>query len=787
MEVHPEPARLPRRAVAVVVGCLCVLAIGCVFLPWVGTFAWVDAPARSVTAAIIVTVLGLLAMALPLGLPSPIRPLFGWLGASITVLGAATAISSLGSDVIGDVTRTYVAVPLIVVAAGLGATGLLRAPTDPEPRAISRRTALDVTIVVLVAGYFAWIVALGQISRPVDTLWRAAAAVAGSIAAALLVGTAVVTVDRVEPRWSRPVWLAAIGASLVGAGGIIGAWDVANATPTGIRTPTGAIMAGAVLILAARFLAPLSRPTDDGERSPILPVLAPAGAAMALIIGTVRQADGSEIAGFAFWGVVVIMIASLIRQAITITENDRLNETLRSSLAALRHQATHDDLTGLLNRQKIRDRLDRLRRRADRDGGIGVLIFDIDRFVEINDSLGRDRGDTLLVEIACRLRTAIGESGDVARYGGDSFLVTAAAADTAEVEAMAERLRAMIAAPTAVGGVEVIVTASVGAVFEPAGRPDPIGVDDLLRDADFALRNAKSTGRDRVAMFTTALLSKEGYRLALAADLRTSLRNDEIEPFYQPLVNLRTGEICGAEALIRWNHPLEGVILPDRWLDVAETTGMLVEIGRATMAESCRRFGAINAHRPLSPVRVAINLSAVEIRASGLVEQVAHILATSGLSPQHLIFEVSEQIVGDAQTVEVLGQLHQLGVRLSIDDFGTGFSGLGQLRRFPVDEIKIDQSFIAGLGVDPSDTAIVRAICDLGTGLGLDIVAEGVTTEAQVEQLLALGCDSAQGWLYGRAQPFSRFAGLLGRIDHERRTTDPAPTTNPAPTPGLSR
>jgi predicted signal transduction protein with EAL and GGDEF domain len=374
----------------------------------------------------------------------------------------------------------------------------------------------------------------------------------------------------------------------------------------------------------------------------------------------------------------------------------------------------------------------------------------------------------LLVEFAERLRTVVGDGVDIARFGGDEFLVTTTADNVDELTGFASRLRSSLSEPMSLGGVEIIVTTSIGAAFAPDGDPRPVTNDELLRDADLALHEAKRNGRDCLVIFTPDLLAREGYRVALAGDLRKARSNHEIEPYYQPIVDLFDGTICGAEALIRWNHPFEGVILPDRWLTVAEETGLLVGIGRATMEESCRRFAAINAHRPLAPVRVAVNLSATEVRSPGLVTHVAQVLSTSGLSPAQIIFEVSEQIVGDALTVAVLEELHALGVRLSIDDFGTGYASMGQLKRFPVDEIKIDQSFVAGLGVDAADTTIVRTIVELGTGLGLDVVAEGVTTESQAEQLAGLGCRYAQGWLYGRAQPFSRFVGLISRMDQER-------------------
>jgi EAL domain-containing protein (putative c-di-GMP-specific phosphodiesterase class I) len=347
-----------------------------------------------------------------------------------------------------------------------------------------------------------------------------------------------------------------------------------------------------------------------------------------------------------------------------------------------------------------------------------------------------------------------------------------------QIEQMTDRIRQEVSQPMSLAGIEVVITTSIG-VAHSAGRAEP-QPEALLRDADLALDEAKRAGRNRAHLYSDDLAEASGLRLAMAADLRRGFADYEIEVFYQPVVSLADGLIVGAEALVRWNRPGVGVLLPDEWLPVAEETGLITRIGRETLNVSCRRFATLNRRRPERPLRVAVNLSSTEMRSEQLVPAVEHALVESGLDPQLLLLEVSEQIAGDHRTVETLDALRALGVRLSIDDFGTGYSAMGQLRRLPVDEIKVDQSFVAGLGSDTADSAIVRAVVELGAGMSLDVVAEGVTTEAQADELRSLGCPFAQGWLYGRAQPFARFVRLLERMDE-----NPTDATNPTDTTAM--
>ncbi len=472
------------------------------------------------------------------------------------------------------------------------------------------------------------------------------------------------------------------------------------------------------------------------------------------------------------WSIVVGLCAFallVLHHVLMFRQNGALRAALRSSAEALRHQREHDPLTGLPNRHLALSRLDELLHDPAPDGRITVLHLGVDRFTTVNDSLGHDRGDTLLTEIGMRLTSIVGPEDTVARVGGDEFLVITAAAGQPAPELLADRLRGAVARPTTLGGTEVFVTASIGVSQVDGSAASDVSGVDLLRHADLALREAKDHGRDRTATFTDDLRQAVGRRATMASDLRRARLHDEIEVLYQPVVELGTGQVVGAEALARWSHPVDGVLYPDQWLPVAEESGLIDEIGRAVLTTSCRRFAALNRIRTGPPLRLAVNLSGTEVRSATLVDAVDRSLRESGLPPELLVLEVSEEVAGDAHTVETLRALRTLGVRLSIDDFGTGYSALGQLRRFPVHEIKIDQSFVEGLGTDTADTTIVRAITDLGAGLSLDVVAEGVTTEAQADALRRLGCPLAQGWLFGRAVPFARFAQALDRIATEQQ------------------
>jgi diguanylate cyclase (GGDEF)-like protein len=421
----------------------------------------------------------------------------------------------------------------------------------------------------------------------------------------------------------------------------------------------------------------------------------------------------------------------------------------------LNHQALHDPLTGLPNRVLLVDRLALgLARLHRRPGTLAVLFVDVDQFKVINDSLGHDQGDRLLILMAERLRSAVRPGDTVARFGGDEFVVLCEdLAGQNEAIAIGERIREQAATPLLLDGRDYFVTVSTGIALTDS--PD-MPAADLLRDADSAMYQAKQTGRARSAVFAQSMRTRAVRRLDTELALRQAIAEGQLRVHYQPIVNLTTGRIDGVEALVRWEHPTNGMIMPDEFIPIAEETGLIVPLGEWVLGQSCRQTQAWRTEHPqLSRLGVSVNLSGRQIAQSDLITVVANVLSDTGLPPDRLVLEITESVLmADAEAaITVLRGLKSLGVRLSVDDFGTGYSSLSYLKKFPVDILKIDRSFIDGLGVEDDDSAIVQATINLAHSLGLTTVAEGTETPAQVRALTDLGCDKAQGYLFSRPLP----------------------------------
>jgi diguanylate cyclase (GGDEF)-like protein len=417
-----------------------------------------------------------------------------------------------------------------------------------------------------------------------------------------------------------------------------------------------------------------------------------------------------------------------------------------------------------------------LARARRRPGAVAVLFLDLDRFKVVNDSLGHAAGDDLLVEVARRLERVMRSADTVARLGGDEFVVIAEdVAGVDEAFTLARRLREAIAAPIPLGaGQRIVVTASVGiALSAPgSGTEDDAGESavaatpsSLLWDADVAMYRAKDAGRDRIQLFEDGLRAASIDRFRSEAMLRHALDHDGLRLHYQPLVDLRTGGLAGAEALVRLEHPERGLIPPAEFIPVAEETGLVVPLGAWVVAEAAGQAAAWQALQPVGapPLTVSINLSGRQLKTPGFAVEMGAAIGRSGADPSHLCFEVTENTLLDAGggSVTTLQALKDLGVRLAIDDFGTGHSSLTWLRRLPADFLKVDKTFVAGLGTDPGDTAIVRAVLDLGQALGLITVAEGVETPEQLAALRELGCDWAQGYHLAHPGPAETLTRLL--------------------------
>lgn len=429
----------------------------------------------------------------------------------------------------------------------------------------------------------------------------------------------------------------------------------------------------------------------------------------------------------------------------------------------LRHQAFHDALTGLANRALFLEEVTEAVADAAIAGSpVVVLFLDIDDFKRVNDSLGHDAGDQILIEVAARIRASIRTGDLAARFGGDEFAVLLdRGSSSAAAIAVTERILAALGDVYFVRGVELVLGASIGIAQGVAGAEDGI---ELLRMADVAMYAAKTAGKRRYAFFEPGMQAPVRERLDLEADLRHALERGEFVLHHQPIVDLATRRIVGTEALIRWHRPGNGLVAPGEFIPIAEETGLIVPIGAWALEEGCSLAASWPARSRGRARSVAVNLSARQLQDPGLVDDVAGILLRTGLEAGRLVLEVTESLVmqDPDQTIQRLRALRELGVSLAIDDFGTGFSSLSYLRTLPVDTVKIDRSFIADLD-RAAGAALVQGIVELGHSLGLAVVAEGIETPEQADALQRFGCDFAQGFHFARPMPPAELAALFER------------------------
>jgi diguanylate cyclase (GGDEF)-like protein/PAS domain S-box-containing protein len=420
---------------------------------------------------------------------------------------------------------------------------------------------------------------------------------------------------------------------------------------------------------------------------------------------------------------------------------------------ALEQRGLYDELTGLASRKLLIDRIDEAVRRARRRGTVvGVLLLDLDRFKNLNDSLGHDRGDALLVEVAARLRAGAGDGNTVARLSGDEFVVVCdEVRDIDEISDRASRVDEALRAPFVIDGEEVMFTASIGIAVWNGGNER---ADDLVRHADAAMYRAKDRGRGRIELFDEKMQTLVAARLDLESSLRRAIDRDELVAYYQPIVAFTSGRPTHLEALVRWQRPDSQLVAPDQFIGIAEETGLIHAIGAWMLqraALDCAQW------QQLAPgVGVSVNVSPRQFDSPTIVETVADVLRTSGLPPQLLALEITESVlVDDAdEAVALLDQLKELGVRIALDDFGTGYSSLTYLHRLPIDELKIDRSFVGALEDESADLNLLQMMIQLGRAFDLNVVAEGIDTDRKLRRIQRLGCHLGQGFLFARPAPF---------------------------------
>jgi diguanylate cyclase (GGDEF)-like protein/PAS domain S-box-containing protein len=427
----------------------------------------------------------------------------------------------------------------------------------------------------------------------------------------------------------------------------------------------------------------------------------------------------------------------------------------------LSHLAQHDSLTDLPNRMLLNDRLQQAITMAKRHGyRIAVLFMDLDRFKHINDSLGHDTGDQLLQAVARRLERCVRESDTVGRQGGDEFVAVLSELDTPENAGIgAAKLLAALTFPYHIGAHDVIVPVSIGVSIYP---DDGDNAEALIRNADTAMYHAKENGRNNYQFFKQEMNVRASERQFIEGGLRVALEHNEFSLHYQPKVDLGTGAVTGVEALLRWKHPERGFIPPAQFIPIAEDTGLILPIGQWVLREACEQSRAwLDAG--FAPVPMAVNISAVEFRSKDFVESVRAILQESKLDPHCLELELTETVLMKhaESTVTMLRALKEIGVQLTVDDFGTGYSSLSYLRQFPVDSLKVDQSFVHEISSHKDDAAIVSAVISMGNSLKKRVIAEGVETREQLDFLTAEGCEEAQGYYFNRPMVADQFAKLL--------------------------
>ncbi|KQX62829.1 hypothetical protein ASD06_12465 [Angustibacter sp. Root456] len=523
-------------------------------------------------------------------------------------------------------------------------------------------------------------------------------------------------------------------------------------TITSTNMPWDAFGAAAGLDAASwstgvNYLQVCQRAADAGDRD-----------AAAVIMGLKEVAGGAR-ASFSYdyecstpdaerW-FAVHAVPLLDHEGVIVSHTDITSRVL--SERRLRHQAHHDDLTGLPNRRRLLQILAEAMTGQDDATGVAVLLVDLDGFKNVNDSLGHDVGDALLRDVATRLSAVACESDVVARVGGDEFVLVAPDCDGDAATALADRIRASLAKPFDIASMHLPTAASIGIALSrvTGGRPE-----DLLRDADVAMYTAKARGRDRSQVFSPALGESAHDRLALAAGLRMAVTRGELFLHYQPIICLDSGAVCEVEALMRWNHPERGLLFPGSFIELAEETGVIVPISRWLLAEALRQVAQWS--RQGLEVAVAVNIAAQHLSLGTLFDDVSEALGVAQVRPEQLIIELTETDVArdPERSAAQLCALRELGVRVAMDDFGSGYSSLGQLASLPVDVIKIDRSLVKDLGTISAATDVARtiisAVTQIADSLGMATVAEGIETAEQRAAVTELGCTNAQGFLFAR-------------------------------------
>ncbi|BCJ58355.1 putative bifunctional diguanylate cyclase/phosphodiesterase [Micromonospora endophytica] len=754
-DVEQTVVRSPARARA---GRWGLLAVGAIIA---GEAVWLasDLPAQE-----LVSDLGALTVAVWAGWacvgaarrqPATMRRFWLLLAATLVLAAAGRAVWTIQRLLGDDLPHTLPIGLLFVASLVTGTTAILCSVTAPRTRVGRARTLLDGVIVGLALVPVGWVlifrtVTMADLDEPLRT-----AGLLYPMFDLMQLTILVVVIGRGRPVWGGLTLLAASLSVRAVADTIYVSWVAAGTYQLGtvvdVLWPVSYLLIGA----ATRLPPPahIDRADDCGE-SPMpprwrvaLPYLPVGGAIVATLLA--REPDGHTPLPV-FLTMMTLMAALALRQSLAANENLRL-------VARLRQLAYVDQLTGLPNRLAFTRRL-----RAALHGAkpVAVLLLDLDGFKQVNDRFGHTTGDTLLTGLSRRMRRAVADDGMIARIGGDEFAVLVTGDRPAAPERLAERLLAALHPSAGEEVVGVHPSASIG-IAEYG--PQHISYTDLLRDADIAMYAAKAAGKSAYRRCTPALRESAVGRAELIADLRRAVDEGQLHLEFQPIVDLATGTVRSAEALVRWRHPQLGMLSPARFLPLAEETGLILPIDRWVIHEACRAAATWQDRVPSATV--AVNIAASHLRRPDLIATVVEATAGAGLAPRALTLELTESalIEGSDAVLDRLSQLRELGIRIAIDDFGTGYSSLSYLHRIPATELKIDRSFVARIPEDNRAYATVEMVTRLAGAFDLAVVAEGVETDRQHDAVAAIGCLQGQGYRYGRPAALGELRTVLAQ------------------------
>ncbi|MEV4704442.1 bifunctional diguanylate cyclase/phosphodiesterase [Actinoplanes sp. NPDC049316] len=691
----------------------------------------------------------------------PVRAFWRWFANAAICLGLGAAVSfGLANNQPGI--SPYVAA-LILLGVAMAMIGFIQLPRERRSALRWTQLVLDGATVAVSGALIFWYVVfqLADDATSPATLQGAAVVGVGGLIALVVIGRAAMSpasaVDSMSLRMLAMAPLTGVVASvlLIAGGATARLWLSVLAVP----------LVGLAMCLAAyRQQLVLSRPAAAAKAPArrsvynALPLLSVIATAALVITVSARQLDSHQ--RVVIVGAVLIAAFVVARQLLGLRANERMLGGIRRQQAELERLAMHDPLTGLANRARFGTVLGE---RLDAHRAASVLLVDIDDFKMVNDTMGHAVGDQLLYEVAQRLRHHSAVTHLPARLGGDEFAVLLDTDQPVQAEAAAARILAALAVPFRVGEHQLLAHASIGVAL--AGPGD--SADEMLRNADIAMYAAKAAGKASWARFEPRMRNEVVNHARLGSELHNAIIRHELYLMYQPVFDITTGRMSGAEALVRWRHPVRGNVSPGDFIPVAERSGLIVPLGSWVLREACEQLARWHAEYGPAAIRsVNVNVAARQLRESGFVNEVAAVLSDTGLVPANLVLEVTESSVVDGRQVrDTLEALHELGVRLALDDFGTGQSSLSLLRAFPVDVLKLDKSFVDGIcdGEDRGRLAVAAAVAQLAEYLDLYAVAEGIETAAQLDRLRQMGYRLGQGYYMAKPLPPAEMAALMVR------------------------